>query len=67
MNKKISYSGLKNVLSPKQMKNVLGGSDGSCSSEACDARASCGSGAGYPDNNYCIHTVIGCRCASAGV
>jgi hypothetical protein len=30
MNKKISYSGLKNVLSPKQMKNVLGGSGGLC-------------------------------------
>jgi len=28
--KKISFSGLKKVMSPKEMKNITGGSDGSC-------------------------------------
>jgi natural product precursor len=67
MNKKISYSELEKMLSSKQMKNVLGGSGSSCSSSECDSNASCGSGANYPYNNYCIHsTTLGCVCASAG-
>ena len=41
----ISIDGLKNVLSPKEMKNVLGGSgDGGCDSGLCWVRCKNGSG-----------------------
>ena len=33
--KKISYCGLKKVLSPKEMKNITGGSDNDCNQSEC--------------------------------
>jgi hypothetical protein len=67
MSKKISYMRLKKMMPPKEMKNILGGSNSSCSYSECTANSSCGSGANYPYNNYCIHsTTRGCVCASAG-
>ena len=65
--KKINLKGISEILSEKELKNVMGGSStSSCSTEQCTNRSSCGSGAGYPGNNYCVHTTIGCQCATAG-
>jgi bacteriocin-like protein len=65
--KKINLNGISEILSNKELKNVVGGSGGSCTSEQCSNKSSCNGGAGYPNNNYCVNTsTLGCRCASAG-
>ena len=50
---KINYRRVSNILSENEMKHVKGGCGVSCSPEQCDAKDPCGSGAGYPYNNYC--------------
>ena len=65
--KKINLRGISEILSEKELKNVMGGSGNGCSPYAT-CSGPCGSGVGYPNNNYCI-TVIStghCVCASAG-
>jgi len=48
--KKINLKGISDVLSEKEMKNVMGGS-GDCGSNTCSASRPCC----YPQWNYCVN------------
>jgi natural product precursor len=65
--KKISLNGISEILSEKELKNVMGGSMNGCSPYA-SCSGPCGSGVGYPYNNYCgiVKSTGYFVCATAG-
>ena len=56
--KKINLKGISEILSEKEMKNVMGGSNG-CSNSACDGTRYCVDGG---KSGYCKPTWFGLSC-----
>jgi bacteriocin-like protein len=58
--KKINLKGILEVLSEKELKNVLGGSGGAC--HTC-SRQTCTTPAGF-NNGKCTSVSTGCQCVA---